>query len=88
MFQYVVYCFGIFFLVLEILLVVFLIQSFFRVNPRLRAFFIMLVYPILAPMQRLFKYSILNTFSIDLSPYIALIILDYLRILCDYLTSG
>ncbi|MBR1743693.1 MAG: YggT family protein [Lachnospiraceae bacterium] len=85
MVRYLLYCFSIFFVVLEVILILYMLQGFFRMGHTIRLFFIMLVYPMLAPMQRIFKYSILNTYSIDLSPYITLIILNYCYFLCDML---
>lgn len=85
MVQYVIYCFSIFFIVLEVILVLYMLQNFFYLGRTVRMFLIMLVYPMLAPVQYIFKYSILNTFSIDLSPYVTLVILNYLGYLCDSL---
>ena len=85
MVRYLLYCFSIFFVVLEVILILYMLQGFFRMGHTIRLFFIMLVYQMLAPMQRIFKYSILNTYSIDLSPYITLIILNYCYFLCDML---
>lgn len=85
MVQYWIYCFSIFFVVLEVILILYMLQSFFYMGFFVRMFLVMLVYPMLAPMQRVFKYSILNTYSMDLSPYITLIILNYCYYMCEIL---
>lgn len=87
MVHYIVYCMDIFFIVLECLVVLFLIQSFFPLPQKVRIFFLMMVSPILFPMQKIMKRSMMNTFSLDLSPYIILIALSYLERVCSYLLS-
>lgn len=86
--QYIIYCMEIFFIVLECLVVLFLVQSFFPLPQKVRVFFLMMVSPILFPMQNLMKRSMMNTFSLDLSPYIILIILSYLERVCSYFLSN
>ena len=76
MVHYIIYCMEIFFIVLEGLVVLFLVQSFFPLSQKVRLFFLMMVSPILFPMQKIMKHSMMNTFSIDLSPYVILIILS------------
>ncbi|MCD7825780.1 MAG: YggT family protein [Clostridiaceae bacterium] len=85
MYQYLLYCFNIFFLVLEVIVLVYLVQDLLRLGPKVRYFLLMLISPMLFPMRNLVKHSILNTFSMDLSPYILLIILAYLERVCTYL---
>ena len=87
MVYYIIYCMEIFFIVLECLVVLFLVQSFFPLSQKVRLFFLMMVSPILFPMQKIMKYSMMNTFSIDLSPYVILIILSYLERVCSYFLS-
>lgn len=87
MVYYIIYCMEIFFIVLECLVVLFLVQSFFPLSQKVRIFFLMMVSPILFPMQKIMKYSMMNTFSIDLSPYVILIILSYLERVCSYFLS-
>ena len=87
MVHYIIYCMEIFFIVLECLVVLFLVQSFFPLSQKVRIFFLMMVSPILFPMQKIMKYSMMNTFSIDLSPYVILIILSYLERVCLYFLS-
>ncbi|CDA85790.1 unknown [Clostridium sp. CAG:230] len=87
MVHYIIYCMEIFFIVLECLVVLFLVQSFFPLSQKVRLFFLMMVSPILFPMQKIMKHSMMNTFSIDLSPYVILIILSYLERVCSYFLS-
>lgn len=87
MVHYIIYCMEIFIIVLECLVVLFLVQSFFPLSQKVRIFFLMMVSPILFPMQKIMKYSMMNTFSIDLSPYVILIILSYLERVCSYFLS-
>ena len=88
MFQYVVYCIGIFLTVLEIFVLFYLLQSIFYMGSLIRLIAFFLVGPILSPMQSLVKHSVMNTFSMDLSPYFLLILLFYLERLCNYLLSA
>ncbi|RKI39831.1 hypothetical protein D7V86_09965 [bacterium D16-51] len=85
MFRYIIYCMGIFFIVLEIIVLLYLLQSVVDMGRYVRLITLILVEPILSPMQKLIKHSVMNTFSLDLSPYILLIILYYLGKVCDYL---
>ena len=85
MFTYVVYCFQIFFVVLEVIVLLYMIQSLFYMGELVNYFLVMLMYPMLYPVQKLMRCSVLGTFSVDLSPYILLVILNYLGNMCDYL---
>ena len=78
MFGYIIYCMGIFFIVLEIIVLLYMVQSVVDMGRYVRLITLILVEPILSPMQKLIKHSVMNTFSLDLSPYILLIILYYL----------
>jgi len=85
MFEYIVYCLDIFFVVLEMIVLLYMVQSFINMGRHIRLFTLILVEPILSPMQKVVKHSVMNTFSIDLSPYILLVILYYLGRVCNYL---
>ena len=87
MFGYIIYCMGIFFIVLEIIVLLYMVQSVVDMGRYVRLITLIVVEPILSPMQKLIKYSVMNTFSLDLSPYILLIILYYLGKICDYLSG-
>lgn len=87
MFHYIVYCLGIFCMVLECIILLYLLQNMIYLGKIIRYFSLLLMYPILYPMQKLIRKSILNTFSIDLSPYVLLIIIFFLENVCDYLLT-
>lgn len=87
MLTYVLYCLNIFFTVLEVIVLVYMVQTLIPMGEFLRRFLLMLMYPMLYPMQKLLRHSVLSTFSIDLSPYVILIILNYLGLLCTYLSG-
>lgn len=84
---YIIYCMGIFFIVLEVIVLIYMLQSFIDMGHYVRLVTLILVEPVLSPMQKLVRHSVMNTFSLDLSPYILLIILYYLGKVCDYLLS-
>jgi YGGT family. len=84
---YVIYCLQLFFAVLEVIVLLYMIQSILNMGIRIQRFLLMLMYPMLYPMQRLVKHSVLGTFSIDLSPYILLVVLNYLGNICSYLLN-
>ena len=85
MFTYVVYCFQIFFVVLEVIVLLYMSQSLFYMGELVNYFLVMLMYPMLYPVQKLMRCYVLGTFSVDLSHYILLVILNYLGNMCDYL---
>ena len=87
MFSYIVYCLSIFLIVLEVIVLFFLLQSIIYMGQRVKKFSFMLIAPMLFPMQRLVQKSVMNTFSVDLSPYLILIVLFYLEKFCGYLLS-
>lgn len=87
MFTYVVYCFQIFFIVLEIIVLLYMIQSVLYMGGFLKTLLLTLAYPMIYPMQKLIRRSVLGTFSVDLSPYVLLVILNYLENVCDYLMA-
>lgn len=85
MYQYIVYCMGVFFVVLECIVLFYILQSLINMGVFVRSVALYLVAPMLQPMQCLVRHSILNTFSIDFSPYLLMILLFYLESLCNYL---
>ena len=68
-----------FFVVLEIILMAYIIMSFFPLGSTLRTKITVLVKPILEPVRFLLNRSIFNTNVADLSPIISLIIIFYLQ---------
>lgn len=69
----------VFFLVLEIILFIYIISTWFPLSPKVREFFTTLLGPILEPIRYLLEHSIFKTRTIDLSPIIAFVILSYLQ---------
>ncbi|NLJ90008.1 MAG: hypothetical protein GX323_03835 [Clostridiales bacterium] len=66
-----------FFGVLEVLLLFYLVISFFPNNNRLRKFITELVNPIIEPIRYLLKYSIFRSNVADFSPLISYIIVKF-----------
>ena len=85
MYQYIVYSLEIFFIVLEVIVLLYLIQKMFDFGLQVRRITLILVAPILQPTQRMVKHSVMNAFSVDLSPYLLIVVLSYLERLCRYL---
>lgn len=85
MVAYVIYCLQLFFTVLEVIVLLYMMQSVLDMGIHIQRFLLMLAYPMLHPMQQLVKHSVLGTFSVDLSPYILLVALNYLGNICNYL---
>lgn len=85
MVTYVAFCFQIFFIVLEVIVLLYMIQTVVYMGSHIQRFMLMLMYPMLYPMQKLIRHSVLGTFSVDLSPYVLLVILGFLGNLCNYL---
>ena len=75
----------VFFTVVDVIVLLYMIQSVLYMGIHIQRFMLMLAYPMLHPMQRLVKHSVLGTFSVDLSPYILLVALNYLGNICNYL---
>lgn len=47
-----------------------------------------LAMPVLIPIQKIVKHSVLKCFKVDISPYIVLIVLFYLGNICSYLMEA
>lgn len=69
----------IFFIVLEMILFLYIIISWFPMNKHIKNVFITLLAPILDPVRYLLKHSIFNTTTADLAPIIGLVIISYLQ---------
>ncbi len=75
----------IFFMVLDVIILLFLLRAVIPYGKRINSLLVTLMLPILAPMQYLVRHSILHTMKIDLSPYFLLIVLSYLEWICSIL---
>lgn len=69
----------VFFIVLEVILFMYLIISWFPVNNFIRDFITVLIDPILTPVRYLLRHSIFNTPTADLSPIISFIIIVFFQ---------
>lgn len=75
----------IFMVFLDVVLLLFLLQSLIPYGKRFLNLLVTLVFPVLVPMQHLVRHSILHTVRIDISPYLVLIVLSYLEWLLSIL---
>lgn len=86
MMQLIIYTFQCFFIVLDVVVLLYLLRSFLVLFPfgdyivRLLA---VLMTPMWYPMQWLIKHSILYTAKFDLCPYLLIVVLTYLQGLCS-----
>ena len=87
MISYIMYCLNIFFIVLSIIIVLYILTGVFNFGKRFRLFILILMEPMLTPMQKLVRNSIMNCFTVDISPYILLIFSVYLQRLCSYIVG-
>lgn len=78
-----IYSVRIFFIVLDIVVLLFLLRTIIPYGKHILNFLVTLMLPILLPMQYLIRHSILHTIKIDLSPYLLLVVLSYLEWLCS-----
>ncbi len=69
----------VFFIVLEIILFLYVIISWFPINNFIRNLLTVLIEPILTPVRFLLKHSIFNTPTADLSPIISFVIILFLQ---------
>ncbi len=69
----------IFFVVLEMILFLYVITSWFFVSNRFKSFLTILIDPILIPVRYLLKRSIFNTPTADLSPVIGFVIILFFQ---------
>ncbi|MDK2809139.1 MAG: YggT family protein [Clostridiales bacterium] len=68
-----------FFMMLEMILFLYLVLSWFPNASRMRGVMLTLLDPIFTPIRFLLKHSILYNSSFDLTPMITLIVLSYLQ---------
>lgn len=87
MISYIMYCLNIFFIVLSIIIVLYILTGVFNFGKRFRLFILILMEPMLTPMQKLVRNSIMNCLTVDISPYMLLILSVYLQRLCSYVVG-
>ncbi|MFU0827560.1 MAG: YggT family protein [Lachnoclostridium sp.] len=69
----------VFFVVLEMILFLYVIISWFPVNNYFKNFITFLIDPILTPVRFLLRHSIFNTPTADLSPIISFILILFFQ---------
>lgn len=69
----------VFFIVLEMILFVYIIASWFPISKRVKDLLDTLLNPILEPIHFLLKHSIFNTPTADISPIIGLVIISFFQ---------
>lgn len=71
--------FYVFFVVLEIILFLYILTSWFRINGKVKSVLFTLIEPVIIPVKYLLKHSIFNSPAADLSPIISFIIIIFLQ---------
>lgn len=71
--------FYVFFIVLEIILFIYVISSWFPTPKKFKSLLNVLIDPILSPIRFLLKHSIFNTPTADLSPIIGFVVILFLQ---------
>lgn len=71
--------FYVFFVVLEIILFLYILTSWFRINGKIKNILFTLIEPVITPVKYLLKHSIFNSPAADLSPIISFIIIIFLQ---------
>ncbi|MDF2800597.1 MAG: hypothetical protein K0S61_500 [Anaerocolumna sp.] len=69
----------VFFVVLEIILFLYILTSWFRISGKIKNILFTLIEPVLTPVRYLLKHSIFNSPAADLSPIISFIIIVFLQ---------
>lgn len=85
MLYYIAYCLNIFFIILEIFTFLYIIKNILPFGMAFKGLIDILTMPMLMPVQKIVKHSVLKCFKLDISPYILLIVLFYLGSLCSYI---
>ena len=84
--QLIVYTFQCFFIVLDVVVLLYLLRSFLVLFPfgdHIVRFLAVLMTPMWYPMQWFIKHSILCAAKFDLCPYLLIVVLTYLQGLCS-----
>lgn len=85
MIAFTAYCLSIFSIVLEAIVLLYMFRNILPFGPCVKLLIDILVMPVLEPVQKLVRHSIIKCFGVDISPYILLIILSYFGNICEYL---
>lgn len=73
------YALYIFFVVLEMILFLYILTTWFPIGVRFKNFLITLLAPVLDPVRYLLRHSIFNTPTADIAPIIGLVIISFLQ---------
>ncbi|MGN6712044.1 YggT family protein [Anaerocolumna jejuensis] len=71
--------FYVFFIVLQIILLLYMLSSWFAGGERIKSLLSLLIEPVLTPVRFILKYSIFNNPAADLSPLIGFVIILFLQ---------
>lgn len=71
--------FYVFFIVLQIILLLYMLSSWFTGGERIKSLLSLLIEPVLTPVRFILKYSIFNNPAADLSPLIGFVIILFLQ---------
>ncbi len=88
MLYYIAYCLNIFFIILEVFVLLYVLKNMLPFSMALKGLIDVLAMPVLMLVQKIVKHSVLRCFKVDISPYIALIVFFYLSNFCSYLMEA
>lgn len=71
--------FYLFFTFLEVILLIYIVTSWFNLRGRFKEILLTLLEPIFVPVRFLLKHSIFNTPKVDMSPIIGFVIITFLQ---------
>ncbi len=77
--------FYIFFMILQLVLLLYMLSSWFNGGERIKNLLALLMEPILTPVRFLLKYSIFSNPAADLSPLIGFVIILFLQNFFEHL---
>jgi len=77
--------FYIFFMIMQLVLLLYMLSSWFRGGERIKNLLALLMEPILTPVRFLLKYSIFSNPAADLSPLIGFVIILFLQNFFEHL---
>jgi len=72
-------------MVLEIFVLLYLIRNILPFGIFVKYIIDIMTAPVLIPVQKIVKHSVLKCFKTDISPYILLIVLFYMGGVCSYI---
>jgi YggT family protein len=88
MIQTIYSTFYMFFVVLQIILLLYMVSSWFNGGEKFKNLLSLLIEPIITPVRFLLKYSIFGNLAADLSPLISFVLIMFLQDLFIRLLNG